>query len=395
MKKKERDTFEELFQSKLMHLEVDTERDDWHLIAEHLPEKKISSRKYLYWGTSVAAAALLLFFIGTLFISLPVEDTLVEVNKKETLLDLESTVYSVIDDSSKTMLAVVSKQPIKNKEEKISNNLSRKGRTPIEHLTIASFDESVETGLIKTKEEPVRSVDTFLKKEEYLHLVVKKEKVKRWSFGMGGGSVTMGSANVLSSSIFKSTFESGPSLLRLNSSYYQGEVSKTNVRHKYPVSVGVGVNYRLNSRFALQSGLNYSFLSSEWEKYAVYREEVKQKLHFVGIPLSLSYKIAKWKDFQFYTAAGIMVEMNVAGTQKSKIFAGDELVGKHSERVRMKELLCSLNACVGVDYPLYRFLSLYAEVGVDYYIDNGSSIETIRSEKPFNVNLQAGFRFGF
>ena len=27
MKKKERDTFEELFQSKLMHLEVDTERD--------------------------------------------------------------------------------------------------------------------------------------------------------------------------------------------------------------------------------------------------------------------------------------------------------------------------------------------------------------------------------
>ena len=66
MKKKERDTFEELFQSKLMHLEVDTERDDWHLIAEHLPEKKISFRKYLYWGTSVAAAALLLFVIGTL-----------------------------------------------------------------------------------------------------------------------------------------------------------------------------------------------------------------------------------------------------------------------------------------------------------------------------------------
>jgi hypothetical protein len=44
---------------------------------------------------------------------------------------------------------------------------------------------------------------------------------------------------------------------------------------------------------------------------------------------------------------------------------------------------------------LCRFLSLYAEAGVDYYIDNGSSIETIRSEKPFNVNLQAGFRFGF
>ena len=30
-----------------------------------------------------------------------------------------------------------------------------------------------------------------------------------------------------------------------------------------------------------------------------------------------------------------------------------------------------------------------------YYFDNGSDIETIHSEKPFNVSLQFGFRFGF
>ena len=40
-------------------------------------------------------------------------------------------------------------------------------------------------------------------------------------------------------------------------------------------------------------------------------------------------------------------------------------------------------------------MGLYIEPGAKYYFDNGSDIETIRSEKPFNVNLQAGFRFGF
>ena len=43
----------------------------------------------------------------------------------------------------------------------------------------------------------------------------------------------------------------------------------------------------------------------------------------------------------------------------------------------------------------YRFVSAFAEVGASYYFDNGSEIETIHSEKPFNMSLQFGFRFGF
>ena len=39
--------------------------------------------------------------------------------------------------------------------------------------------------------------------------------------------------------------------------------------------------------------------------------------------------------------------------------------------------------------------SAFGEVGASYYFDNGSDIETIHSEKPFNVSLQFGFRFGF
>lgn len=400
MKNREKDTFEELFRSKLQRLEMDTESGDWELIEERLPERRIYSRKYLYWVTAMAAALLLLFVIGTLFISLPVKETLVEADKKDFFEDLKITSSSSMHDSSEKTLALISKQPIQNRGGKINSDLNGNKKLSVERFAVTSSKDLGDIKLIQVREEKVRcyidtSIITVSKVKVNKSPIMKKEKEKRWSFGMGGGSVTMGSSNALSPSIIKSAFGTGPGLLRLGSSYIQGEGAKTNVSHKYPFSVGLGVSYRLNNRFSLHSGLNYTFLSSEWERYAVYRDEVKQRLHFVGIPLSLSYKIAEWKDFQFYTAAGGMVEMNVAGKQKSKIFAGEELVSEYIESVRMRELLWSLNACIGVTYPLCRFLSLYAEAGIDYYIDNGSSIETIRSEKPFNVNLQAGFRFGF
>ena len=90
-----------------------------------------------------------------------------------------------------------------------------------------------------------------------------------------------------------------------------------------------------------------------------------------------------------------MTEVNVAGKRKMKLFSDDVEILAQSERVRMKEWLWSVNARMGVSYPIIRFVSAFGEVGASYYFDNGSDIETIHSEKPFNVSLQFGFRFGF
>ena len=35
----------------------------------------------------------------------------------------------------------------------------------------------------------------------------------------------------------------------------------------------------------------------------------------------------------------------------------------------------------------------YAEPGVVYYFDDGSNVNTIRKEHPFNFNIQLGVRF--
>ena len=38
-------------------------------------------------------------------------------------------------------------------------------------------------------------------------------------------------------------------------------------------------------------------------------------------------------------------------------------------------------------------LGIYAEPGVVYYFDDGSNVNTIRKEHPFNFNIQLGVRF--
>jgi hypothetical protein len=49
---------------------------------------------------------------------------------------------------------------------------------------------------------------------------------------------------------------------------------------------------------------------------------------------------------------------------------------------------------MGVLYPIARFISAFAEVGIEKYFSDGSGIETIRTEKPVNVGLQLGLRLG-
>ena len=93
----------------------------------------------------------------------------------------------------------------------------------------------------------------------------------------------------------------------------------------------------------------------------------------------------------FYASAGGMAEMNVAGKRRMKLFSDEVEIAKQSEHIRMKEWLWSVNARAGVSYPIIRFVSAFAEVGASYYFDNGSEIETIHSEKPFNMSFSSDF----
>jgi opacity protein-like surface antigen len=175
----------------------------------------------------------------------------------------------------------------------------------------------------------------------------------------------------------------------------RSEEEKPKMSHKYPLSFGLGVSYALNDRWALQSGLTYTLLRSEWITVFDYPCEVRRQLHFIGLPLGVSYKIAEWNRFRFYVTGGALTEWNVGGRIHTDFLNGGKKIRTEKESVRMKEWLWSVDARAGISYPLLRFVNAYVEGGGHYYFNNGSSVETIRSERPFQLTLQAGIRLGF
>lgn len=410
MKDKERDTFDDLFRSKLHNFEMDTMPGDWDAISSRLPGKApVPFRRTLrYWAA--AAVVSLLMITGSVYLYTPDKERtpMAEAIREKTEAVESQLAEQVAAPVASAAPSITTKRSVTQKTIVASSRMrTRMGSADVSDIVAAANVEQValSSDTVAAAEEvevAVAQVELSATPQTLIADAAptakeKEIKPRRWGFGMGGGSVTAGTSNSLNTYAFKNTMMSDPELIFLNSPSFDKQVAKTNIHHKTPVTVGLGVSYYLNDRFSLQSGLNYTFMSSNWETNGDYHRETKQKLHFIGIPLSLSYKIAEWNRLQFYAAAGGMTEMNVAGKLISETFVKKEAAPLSAEResIRMKEWMWSVNARVGVSYPLLRFISLYAEVGADYYFDNGSKIETVRSEKPFNVNLQAGFRFGF
>lgn len=406
MKDKERDIFDDLLREKLYDFEADTLPGDWEAIADRLPAAKtVPFRRTLRYWAAAAVISLLVVTGGVYVVNrdkepMPVAETIrektdaVETQLAEQTQPAAPVAVAEPSRNSTDKPVVVAQAPVVVAAAYRSRAVEEEEAVEILSDTVMDEEEAPET--VVPEESEIRPVETrALIADATPVKEAGKAPVRRWGFGMGGGSVTAGTSNSLNTFALKNTALIDRELIQLNSPYFNEQSPKTNIHHKTPVTVGMGVSYYLNDRFSLQSGLNYTFLSSEWETNAVYYGETKQKLHFIGIPLSLSYKIAEWKRIQFYAAAGGMTEVNVAGKLTSKIFVGNDEIRHEKRHIRMKEWMWSVNGRVGASYPLLRFLSVYAEAGAGYYFDNGSDIETIRSEKPFNVNLQAGFRLGF
>ena len=163
--------------------------------------------------------------------------------------------------------------------------------------------------------------------------------------------------------------------------YIKDEIQINDYKHNQPISFGLSYSYGLNKYLALESGLVYTYLSSDVTEIAT-QERFKQKFHYLGIPIKLYWSFFKHNKLSLYASGGGMVEVAVAGK-----------VGGENKRPTRPQF--SVLAGVGAQYSFSSVFGLYIEPGVAYYFNDGSHIETIRTEKPFNFNLNAGVRLTF
>lgn len=156
-------------------------------------------------------------------------------------------------------------------------------------------------------------------------------------------------------------------------------------KHHQPISVGMQVGFHLHPKLKLSTGLVYTKVSSDFIS-GVYdtRTVSTQDLHYIGIPLNLSYSVWEYKGLHTYVTAGGEGAVNI----KNHTETDGEV--KESKRDKMQ---WSTNASVGIQYDFIPQLGVYVEPGMKYYFDNGSQIENIFKDKKLNFNIQFGLRF--
>ena len=173
------------------------------------------------------------------------------------------------------------------------------------------------------------------------------------------------------------------------------------MEHDQPVSFGITLSKSIFDNLFIESGLTYTYLSSRLRNAnANFRIEETQKIHYLGIPVNLNYTLFSVKRFNLYASVGGMLEKDLYGEYR-KLGTGETLdFNSTAEEEEVKKISqrnpqLSVNAGVGLSYPLMQHLRIYGKVGGAYYFDAGNEYKTIYSDRKIVMDLNIGLRVEF
>lgn len=146
------------------------------------------------------------------------------------------------------------------------------------------------------------------------------------------------------------------------------------VHHRQPLRFGLSLRYRIDDRWSLEAGLAYTRLISDitLTENGVSNSEI-QSLNYIGMPLKIGYDIWSNRKFDIYATTG----------------------GTIDRMLDYSFWQFSVSGSLGADYKFTNNLSIYAEEGIGYYFNDGSTLSTIYKDHPLTFNLSLGFRFHF
>ncbi len=150
--------------------------------------------------------------------------------------------------------------------------------------------------------------------------------------------------------------------------------------HHRPLTIGLTLRLPLGGRWWLASGATVARISSTFTQQM--NSSIltnRQRLYYVGVPVQAGYSFWQRPRLQAYASLGAEAQCNI------KTEVDDGYLGR--DRVQF-----SCFASAGLEYGLLPHLSVYVQPGLRFYPDNGSRVQNIFKEKPWQLDLQLGLR---
>lgn len=180
--------------------------------------------------------------------------------------------------------------------------------------------------------------------------------------------------------------------------YNQPEVQEE-YSHKIPVKVGLTARYNITGRLGVETGLTYSILSSSVKtgnsEAGNNWSSGSQTLHYLGIPLNLSFDILNSRYVNIYVTGGGMMEKSISGNIKTDEYVDGKFARTLTAKISPKGLQWSVNAAAGVQANILPQLGVFVEPGVSHHFKNGSRVRSIYTDKPTDFSLGFGLRYSF
>ncbi len=278
----------------------------------------------------------------------------------------------------------------------------------------SGIDEVSDEGIDK---EPVTSIDNSdeaMSWEEYLRSEPQeKRRADRRGLSIGLGAAGAGSSSSMDKFEPRAVMGSNPlegeagtvgwADDRILTSagtivFNQPEVNDS-YTHKMPVKLGLTARYAFTNLLGIESGLTYSLLQSDIQRGSESTtgawSSSDQTLHYLGVPLNLTFNFLNSKYVDVYASAGGMMEFGVKGSIKTTDHLHNSMTSTHQNAITPKGLLWSVNATAGVQVNVLPSLGIYVEPGMSHHFKNDRQPRSSYTDKPTNFTLGFGLRYTF
>lgn len=400
MDKDKKDILSSGFRTKFEDYELPVREDLWTEIERDLPtEKTVVRNLWRVIGSVAASIALILSLSWGIFKTLnkPVSDIAkTEISEPLTNQNNMQIVHEVVETKGESDPVSLVKGSPKPLYAHIDPNVS----------SVISYDDTSEiiSSAVSEEEnrEPGEESDQNLPIEEPKNEIIslsdlyiadlwedspRSKKKNDMSFALAYSNQGRGNFATPTSDPLLRYAQLFNSVSTVNEEESLDNVSISDTEYKTPITFSLSVRKALSEKWAIESGLAYTYLESSEKKTYTTGEIFSDtyELSYLGLPVRLVYSIYNRGNLAIYASGGGMVEKCIYTRKISS--------ENHSKtKPGVPELQWSIGGNVGISYEMIQNLSLFAEPGINYYFDDKNEIPTIRKDKPLNFNLQLGIR---
>ena len=218
--------------------------------------------------------------------------------------------------------------------------------------------------------------------------------------GLSGSQQITTTPNTLRSSISETYGTFAISKMKANNEEVEIK-PESEINHMQPVSFGVLTSFALSRKFQIETGLVYTYLSSETKsKSSDYNESEKVQFHYLGIPLNLNYTLLSINKLDMFVSAGAMIEKDINGRinyndEKKASTHSSGYASEKSSKIKQNNPQFSISSGLGITYPIYDKANLFGKIGGRYYINANNEFKTYYSDEKFGLDIQLGIKFNF